>query len=292
MKFKEAYNLYMQNVDVRIPICNEHKENLYDYLTDLIQMPDIDRTRLEYYKLYLESCGEIDKPGKPFICYSVYMNIYAIPFERNLRRNISNRKDLNEIHCRIFNIPGRYCGMTFDKIRDIPEQRQIIRTTKNWIENGWRESLLLGSKTPGVGKTNTMACLGHQRFVEFDFTEIKRFEGNLEFLNSSIVFIKERELISILNSPGIYRGMILDRLSNVDFLMYDDMLSMGDKDFAKSVLMDLFDSRIDSEGKPTAITTRYPLENLQRHYADIYSRLSRGRIYYSDSKKDLRREAK
>lgn len=290
MKFREGYELYLQNVNLRVPMCHEHKENLFDELTELIQTPDIDRRKLEYYRMYLESCGEIDRPGKPFICFSIYLNIYSVAFPQILRRGLAKRKEWNEKECRIFNIPPRYYGMTFDTIEDYPEQRQMIKAAKNWIKDGWKNSFLLGSKMPGIGKTNTMVCTGLQRFVEVDFTEIKRFQGNLEFMNSSIIFIKERELISILDAPGMYRGMILERLCHVDYLMYDDMLAFGNKEFSKTVLMELIDARVDSGGKPTVITTRVGNDILERHYPDIYSRLSRGKIYYSDSKRDLRKE--
>lgn len=298
MKFKEAYELWKQGVKIKGPVCNEEKVNLFEGMNELEQLPDkrysddnilsIDRQSFEYYNLYLQSCGEIEKPRKPFISYKVYVLLYAKMFEPDLRKSLINRSDTNETYCKWFNIPVRYNGITFDTMKDYPEQLQLKQTTRNWIRDGWKDCLLLGSKYAGIGKTTMLVCSAMERFVQKDYNEIKRFEGPMDFLNSSIIFLKERQLVNLISGAGVFRVMILERLASVDYFVYDDLLSMGDKVFSKTVLFDILDSRVEDAGKPTAISTRMSQENLKRYHPDIYSRIARGKIYYSNSKKDIR----
>jgi DNA replication protein DnaC len=289
MVFKEAYNFYKPGVrDIKSPLCSETKINLFEQMTDLENYAHTGIPKIEYFKLYLDSCGDITKPRKPFINYEVYINLYSEVFERDLRTGLTRNPKTNYIYCNIFNIPKRYNNMTFDTITDYSEQRQTINTAKKWVREGFRECLVLGSKTRGIGKTNTLVCTAMEYFIEYDYSEIKKFTGALAFLNSSIIFIKERELIKLLENPALYKGVILDRLAQCAFLVYDDMLSVGDASFAKNVLFDILDARIDEQGKPTAISTTVQRHVLERNYPDIASRISRGKVYYSDSTKDIR----
>jgi hypothetical protein len=300
MNFSEAYHLYVQGIDVKpYPFCSETKADLFFEMFYGEGLPG-----LEYYKKYLESCGDISAPVRPLICYDVYMKLYAKKFERDLRQSVVNNPKSNRDLCGVFNVPVRYNDVTFDKLPHHPEQEKQRAAAWKWAQGlkgsgqekdlrgqAYEECLLLGGVVRGIGKTSLLVCTTMQYYVDNDFRDMQpAAPAEIGFLNSSIVFIKERQFMDLMNRNDVYKSMVLERLSKVDFLAYDDLLLKADEIFVKKYLLDLIDSRIDCEGKPTALTTAYPRHLFEKNYPDMYSRLSRGKIDYSNQQTDLRKK--
>jgi DNA replication protein DnaC len=293
MVFSEILKLYVDGhpltseIEFLLPlVCAHTGEDV------LINAYNHRRDKVYYYHLYLDSLGEVTRQT-PLVTFETYNDIYAKAFERKLRQKRVVNPKTNELLCKQFNVPERYYGVSFATLPHIKEQEQLINTAKRWTKS-YKESLLLGSKTTGVGKTTCAVSSLMQYYVDHDSSPIRSFTQRWDVLNSNIIFLKERDLYGTIrrtyaNDIPLYEHQITERLANVDFLVYDDMFSINDGDFLKRVLFSILDERIDGQGKPTIITSRYPLAQLQRNFPDIYSRLERGVIYYHSSTKDLRR---
>lgn len=286
MIFTEAYHAFLiKAYKGKRPFCSETKEDLF---FGLYYLEDLDDPGVTYYKLYLDSCGNIENgnPRKPLISYSVYKTLYQKGFEIDVRDTKMNNVKMNKDLCLKFNIPDRYSYKTFQTIDKIPEQEKQVNSVRKWCNEGFKESLLIGGKK-GIGKT-TLAVCSVMEFYKKNDVKTQPYFRETKLFDSSIIFIKESELFKLTKLPGAPTYSMLERLVNADFLCYDDMFTSDDKAYSRQILFDLIDQRVECKGKSTVITTHMPCDKVMRYYSDIYSRLSRGKIDYSNQAKDLR----
>ena len=305
MLFSEIYILYrnpLRQEKVEPIICSQTKINI---LYSLSRMEDENKrsqltynngqkvVNTEYYKMFLDSLGDINKPDYPGVCFEVYDKLYSRKWEIEVRRRQVESDKINPLLCRKFNIPERYYKHTFKRTQPKPDQTQLFNTSKNYVKAKFRESLWLGSDVRGVGKTTNAICIAMEYYVANDFKKISYFKYPYDIINNSILFIKEYDMIKLVPnkhdfSPVYYRSALLNRLAEVDLLIYDDALKYADNEFIKEFLLPLFDDRLENKSKPTIITSTFKERQLPLSYPDLYSRLRRGKVYYCDIKNDYR----
>lgn len=305
MLFTEIYAQYRNPLRVEKiePIfCSQTKVNI---LFRLKQIEDMNKAseisyngghkivNLEYYKMFLDSLGDVSKPDYPAVCYEVYDKLYSRKWEIDIRRRQIESDKINPALCKKFNIPERYAKHTFKHIQPKSDQVQLFNTSKNYVKAKFHESLWLGSQFPGAGKTTNAVCMVMEYYVVNDFKLGRYFKYPYEKFNNSILFIKEYDLIKLVPNkhdfnPVYYRSALLNRLAEIDLLVYDDALKYADNEYIKEFLMPLVDDRLDNKGKSTIFTSTFKQEQLPKTYPDLYSRLRRGRVYYCDIKTDYR----
>lgn len=307
MLFSEAYREYCNPLRVKPmpPIfCQQTKVNILHELKsieddnkrhELTFINGYQPINTKYYKLFLESLGDVEKPDYPGVSYYIYKKLYDSKFSKDTRRKQTNSEKINPILCGWFNIPARYHHHTYTKILPKPDQQQMFATSKNYVKSHFKESLWLGSDVRGVGKTTNAVCMAMEYFVLHDFQKGKYFKYPYEIFNNSILFIKEYDLIKLVPNkhdfnPVYYRSALLNRLAEIDLLIYDDCFKFADGEFIKEFLTPLLDMRLDSNSKSTIITSTFRQSQLPKSYPDIASRLKRGVVYYSNCQTDYRDE--
>lgn len=269
----------------RIEIDNNMSENTYNGGKKIVNV--------EYYKMFLDNLGDISKPDYPAVCFDVYNKLYSRKWEMDVRRRQIESDRINPLLCSKFNIPERYQKHTFKKIQPKPDQVQLFNTSKNYVKAKFTESLWLGSQFPGAGKTTNAVCMIMEYYVVNDFKLGKFFKYPYEKFNNSILFIKEYDLIKLIPNkhdfnPVYYRSALLNRLAEIDLLVYDDCLKYGDTEYNKEFLAPLIDSRLDNSSKATIFTSTFNQAQLPKSYPDLYSRLKRGTIFYTNCQTDYR----
>lgn len=252
------------------------------------------------------------------VCYAVFKNRYAHSFIPQKRRNYIQSGD-TAINAAL-NIPEKFHALNFDNLVEYEEQRPLITTAQYFCTFGMTPqelarffnkdveryttytpskdySFLTTGPYNGQGKSLTLACITKEEFIRHGLKSIDLFTGALEFLNSSIIFLNEFQLLSALDllcekDYGAYSAQqIIRRLSDVDFLALDDIFQVRAKQMREDladIYMAVIYNRTEIRKQRTAISFNGPKEELNKISSYIYSRMKEGAIYNCLFNKDYR----
>ena len=165
-------------------------------------------------------------------------------------------------------LPERYKNKTFDNFNDSNEEYKYVDFLKQCITDYPEkpiEIILFGCT--GAGKTH-LAIASYLELTK----QGKLSANNFQFITAPEFLFKIRE--SYNPNPKEYESQIMDRYSECDFLILDDLGSEKTSEFAVQALYLLIDRRIRNI-KPMIITTNLTLERIEEKLdARIASRLS------------------
>lgn len=159
----------------------------------------------------------------------------------------------------------------------------IIKAITEW---DWKNtpSFAIISKFNGIAKTHLAICC--QRKYLYD-----RITENPELDFKTQLFYKERNIFyELMETYKDKRNEfktekeIIEYYCRLPFLVIDDLFSNRQNEFARRVILDILDERIDWRGRPTVITSNLTLNEIAAIDNRIASRLSSGILFKFETK--------
>jgi len=170
-----------------------------------------------------------------------------------------------------------------DFAKSTDELKSYVEKLKQW---DFKEPNLAGiiSVQNGIGKTHLATCV-YKKFIYSDLElrfdrvcsdEIALIEWiNKDYDTGKIIFESEKRMIvqiqdSFNDKKYDSQKKILEKYSNADFLIIDDMFSLRQNEFARQQVFYIIDERAEWKNKPTFITSNLSLSEI----ADIDTRIA------------------
>lgn len=185
------------------------------------------------------------------------------------------------------NIPEKWIDKRFDELQGDENYLKQIEEIKDWDFQNPVSITLLSSKN-GVGKTHIAVCL-YRKYV---YKYVMKHQQDI-FKGSYNYFVKESHIYRRIQdtfSKDAYEKEkdVIVEYANKNFLVIDDLFSSRDNDFARRVMLEIIDARIDWQNKPTVITSNLSLEEIAKIDSRIASRLTNGWVINFQNAKSYR----
>jgi len=281
-------------------------------LTDVAIIDELDKYADDFYYIEFITRTDINQ----LVCYPVYIKKYEKEFKLKFRRELIDAG--HEEQNILMNIPLEFHKLNFQNLQvfpdpkadylpgklraanstreTIPGQRALIDKAKHYCAKDIITMLITGAHH-GQGKSLVAACIAKEKFITQGLTTSEIFDEAFTLFNSSIIFINEFQLISLLDllPEQMYLRyslqQIIRRLSDCDVLVIDDMFRVKSKKTFLN-LLDVYEpiiyNRLEIKKKDTVITTNKDPEVFKKLSGYIYSRLKPGIIHNCEFNKDYR----
>lgn len=198
-------------------------------------------------------------------------------------------------------LPEKWIQKRFKDLKGNENYLKVIQQIKDWDFKTPAVITML-SKSNGVGKTHVGVCL----LRKFVFTYLKtKFEQDPDFdtkswqfenmINNSFIYdstLYRRVQESYRDRSPETETQIINELVNKPFLILDDLFSARDNEFARKVILDIINLRVDWHNRPTFITSNKTRQEIKEIDPRIDSRLSNGLVIEFKPDAEDRRGAK
>lgn len=189
------------------------------------------------------------------------------------------------------NIPKHWLKKSFNMLTGDKSYVEAVNQIKNWDFHE-PSSLFLSSPNPGTGKTHLCVCLAKKFWYQF-------FLKNPDAVLQRNTFIKESELFNEIrdsynDNSYITESKIIDKYVNSYFLVIDDLFcsvnstNQKSMDFARRIILDIIDRRLDWHKRTTIISSNLSLQDISTIDPRISSRISAGLKFNFSSQYDHR----
>jgi len=193
-------------------------------------------------------------------------------------------------------IPEKWIKKRFDQLDpgDNKAYSSMIEFVRSW---NFKDpiSFVMLSENNGIGKTHIAVCL-IRKFIYSYLKDrfIKNPDYNFQDLKFPNIFIFDSTLYRRIQESYSERSHekesdIINQLSKQPFLVIDDLFSARDNEFARKVILDILNLRIDWNNLPTFITSNLTREHIRAIDPRIDSRMNNGTVIELNTiKKDWR----
>lgn len=168
--------------------------------------------------------------------------------------------------------------------------KNVIEKITNW---DWKKnpSFALVSKQNGIGKTHLAICCLRKYLFDI-FTQKENLDPSScrnYFYKERIIFYELMESYKDRKNEFKTEKEIIEFYCKLPFLVIDDLFSNRQNEFARRVMLDIIDERIDWKGLPTVITSNLNMNEISEIDNRIASRLSGGILFdFTTQIKDFR----
>ena len=190
-------------------------------------------------------------------------------------------------------LPEKWRAVKFADLKGSDDYQAQIEKIKNWDYE--TPNCLFINGPSGNGKTHLKVCLLKKYINSVILSAIEKYEDDFSVYDYKFnnYFLKESELFAKIyksyDTKGYDEADVIEQLSNLPMLFLDDLFSSRTNDNARRVMLDLIDTRIDWNGKPTVISSNLSLKQIAEQIdTRIASRLSSGLVINLKSEKDYR----
>lgn len=305
ISFAQLYDLYKRNTvgffreAPVLPKCCVTKTDIFgDIDTRYLESSSNRRPHnFEYWIQYLIDTGDTDK----LVCYEIYQKQYAKEYEKVSRRLYLTSENKHIAYNKL-NIPKTYWGWSLDMLLadgKYAQQKEMRETAEAYIAGNYKSTLLLASRQVGTGKSLIAACIALQYWLDNGIQgRYKQFERDWSVLNSPVLYLNEAELYFLTqatfsNSSPHTEYQIFKHLTEMPFLVLDDIYFGGDKEFTKTRIARLVHMRVVENNMPMVLTSNYTIQDLTAIDKRVMSRLYSGKYYSASPQEkliDLRKE--
>lgn len=194
-------------------------------------------------------------------------------------------------------LPEKWIQKRFKDLKGNENYLKVIQQIKDWDFKTPAVITML-SKSNGVGKTHVGVCL----LRKFIYSYLKSIienrpetdPNNITFPNyfiyDSTLYRRVQE--SYRDRSPETETQIINELVNKPFLILDDLFSARDNEFARKVILDIINLRVDWHNRPTFITSNKTRQEIKEIDPRIDSRLSNGLVIEFKPDAEDRRGAK
>lgn len=168
--------------------------------------------------------------------------------------------------------------------------KNVIESITNW---DWKvnPSFAIVSKQNGIGKTHLAICCLRKylfdRFEENENFEVSHFKNY--FYKERTIFYELMESYKDKKNEFKTEKEIINFYCGLPILILDDLFSNRINEFARRIVLDIIDERIDWKGLPTVITSNLDMNGISEIDNRIASRLSSGIVFdFTTQIKDFR----
>lgn len=147
------------------------------------------------------------------------------------------------------------------------------------------------AKLNGIGKTHLAICCLRKylfdRFEENENFEVSHFKNY--FYKERTIFYELMESYKDKKNEFKTEKEIINFYCGLPILILDDLFSNRINEFARRIVLDIIDERIDWKGLPTVITSNLDMNGISEIDNRIASRLSSGIVFdFTTQIKDFR----
>jgi chromosomal replication initiation ATPase DnaA len=186
--------------------------------------------------------------------------------------------------------PEKWIAKRFDQLTG---DKKYIDTVTKIIEWDFKDPIAytILSKANGVGKTH----MGVSLCRKYIYQDIVKREGDTEkkyytdiFVTDATIYRKVQE--SYRDKSFQSESEIIERYAKKKFLVIDDLFSSRDNDFARRIMLEIINLRLDWYGLPTFITSNLNRKEIREIDTRIDSRLNNGIVIELQNNTEDRRK--
>lgn len=194
-------------------------------------------------------------------------------------------------------IPEKWISKRFSDLTGEDGYLKVIERIRSWDFKTPAVITIL-SKANGVGKTHVGVCLIRKYIYSYLSQLIKSNpERDLTGVFFNNIFVYDSTLYRRVQESYRDRSpetetQIINELTQKPFLVIDDLFSARDNEFARKIILDIINLRVDWYNLPTFITSNLTRKEIENIDPRIDSRLSNGLVIEINPNAEDRRGAK